>query len=76
MCRPDHFVGSPPHWISAGIRLATLAEMLLFIGRGQKMILTRDTRAEFSRDQGFFAPTCEGGRHRVVDRLPWPDKPG
>ena len=31
---PGHFVGTPPHWISTGIRLVRQAEQLLFIGSG------------------------------------------
>jgi hypothetical protein len=37
---PDHFVGSPPRWISTSLRLATLAESLLCIGGRTERILT------------------------------------
>jgi hypothetical protein len=48
---PDRFVGSPLHWISAGIGLVTLAEQLVFQrnceGKGYSRRNTRVIRAEF-----------------------------
>ncbi|KAI0269489.1 hypothetical protein BGY98DRAFT_305970 [Russula aff. rugulosa BPL654] len=77
---PGRSVGSPLHWISAGIGLVTLAEQLVFQrnwdGKGYSRRNTRDIRAEFRCNQGSFAPTPEGGRRRVEDGLPLPKKPG
>jgi hypothetical protein len=54
---PGHFVGSPPHWISASTGLETLA----FYWRQDRKRYSRrdakDVRAEFRRNQAPFAAT-------------------
>jgi hypothetical protein len=72
---PGHFVGSPPHWISASIRLETLAFYWRQDRKRYSRRDARDVRAEFRRNQAPFAATSEG-RRRVVDGLFWPKRPG
>ena len=50
-------IGQPTHWVTAGTRLATLTELLHFIGsrtkKGCSLRETRHTRAEFWRNESF-----------------------
>ena len=76
---PGHFVGSPPHRVSAGIGLEMLAETLLFIRserREYSRCDIRDIRAGVRHTQGSFAPTFEGKGRWVVVGLSWPEEPG